>query len=154
MISSSKILEIKSNAFNKSILIVPMHNYAIFMLSNLCDQKKGILKLSLCRLCINCLLLKISHFWVQNVLENAITHCKMKIYIPVGCLNVPKVKKCMQTKAQPIIQVTNDSSVKKNFNILYIQGCAKPSEVYLVPYVVAVSEKNLFTKKSHLTWFK
>ena len=40
MISSSKKLEIKSNAFNKSILILPMHNYAIFMLSNLYNPEK------------------------------------------------------------------------------------------------------------------
>ena len=72
----------------------------------------------------------------------------------LGCVNVPKVIKYMQPKAQTIIWVINDSSVKRNPKIIYFLNCTKPFEVYLVPYVVAVSEKNLFTKKSHLTWFK
>ena len=94
------------------------------------------------------------------VVHNALMHEKNAIYrylfveVTLGCVNVPKVIKYMQPKAQTIIWVINDSSVKRNPKIIYFLNCTKPFEVYLVPYVVAVSEKNLFTKKSHLTWFK
>ena len=39
-IKKKKKLEIKSNAFNKSILIMTTQNYAVFLLSNLYNPRK------------------------------------------------------------------------------------------------------------------
>ena len=64
---------------------------------------------------------------------------------PLGCVNVPKVIKYMQPKAQTIIRVINDLSVKINQKIIYFLNWSKPFKIYIVPYEVAVSEKNLFT---------
>ena len=55
----------------------------------------------------------------------------------LGCVNVPKVIKFMQPKAQTIIWVINDWSVKRNQKIIYFLNRTKPFEVYLVPYVLS-----------------
>ena len=60
----------------------------------------------------------------------------MNMYVALGCVNVPKVIKCMQTRIQVIILVINNSPSQIKPKFLYIYGCAKPSEVYLVLYEV------------------
>ena len=75
-------------------------------------------------------------------------------YNAVGCVTlytgVPKVIKCMLHGAQLMSLVINDSPSEKNLKILHFLIWTKAFEVYLLLYVVAVPDKNVFAKKSYL----
>ena len=62
----------------------------------------------------------------------------------LGCVNVPKVIKCMLHGAQLMSLVINDSPSEKNLKILHFLIWTKAFEVYLLSYVVAVPEKKVF----------
>ena len=68
----------------------------------------------------------------------------------LGCVIVPKVSGCMPSLVSTCLwsMVINDSPKLWYSKILHFPIWTKPFEVYVVPYVVAISEKNLFTKKS------
>ena len=79
----SKQIYMRWNALNKLFLIVPMKNYPKITFPNQYITKKVLLKLTFVWLWSNCSFQKILPFWAQNVIENVLTHFKMKISFPM-----------------------------------------------------------------------